>query len=400
MFGVCDMLAEFKFSQGDSSLSRFQLATLTFVRIILNTAHRMIYPFLAVFARGLGVDVGTVSALVANRSIIGAATPFLFPFIEPRGRRFGMLLGAGLVSAAMGLVALWPSLLSLGVSMALALVGKTFFDPSMLAYIADHVPYERRGTATAFSEFAWSLSFILGVPAMGFLIAKVGWSAPFAALSLSAALACIVIAWMVRDSHRPAHHVDGLFGNVRAIFTSAPVLAGLAIGLCASMANEVVNLLFGVWLEDSFHLQIAALAGASAVIGFSELGGEGLVALFADRLGKVRAAGIGLAANCLAALLLPLIGRTELGALTGLFLFYITFEFTIVSQIPLMTEVMPAARATTLSFNLAGHSLGRAGGALLAPALYALGFSYATGAAVGVNLLGLAAVWYISRHHQ
>jgi DHA1 family inner membrane transport protein len=158
--------------------------------------------------------------------------------------------------------------------------------------------------------------------------------------------------------------------------------------------------LFGVWLEDSFHLQIAALAGASAVIGFSELGGEGLVALFADRLGKVRAAGIGLAANCLAALLLPLIGRTELGALTGLFLFYITFEFTLVSQIPLMTEVMPAARATTLSFNLAGHSLGRAGGALLAPVLYALGFSYATGAAVGVNLLGLAAVWYISRHHQ
>lgn len=378
----------------------FRLAALTFVRTILNTAHRMIYPFLAVFARGLGVDVGTVSALVANRSIIGAGTPFLFPFIESRGRRFGMLLGAGLVSAAMGLMALWPSLLSLGVAMALALVGKTFFDPSMLAYIADHVPYERRGTATAFSEFAWSLSFIFGVPAMGFLIAKVGWSAPFAALSLSAALACLLIAWMVRDSHRPTPHADGVFGNVRAIFTSAPVLAGLAIGLFASMANEVVNLLFGVWLEDSFHLQIAALAGASAVIGFSELGGEGLVALFADWLGKVRAAGIGLAANCLAALLLPMIGRTELGALAGLFLFYTTFEFTLVSQIPLMTEVMPAARATTLSFNLAGHSLGRAGGALLAPALYALGFSYAAGAAVGVNLLGLAAVWYISRHHK
>ena len=53
----------------------------------------------AVFARGLGVDIGTVSALVANRSLIGAATPFLFPFVEPRGRRFGMLLGAGLFAA-------------------------------------------------------------------------------------------------------------------------------------------------------------------------------------------------------------------------------------------------------------------------------------------------------------
>ena len=377
-----------------------RLAILTFIRVILNTAHRMIYPFLAVFARGLGVDLATVSALVANRSVIGAATPFLFPFIEPRGRRFGMLLGAGLVAAAMGLVALWPSLITLGAALVLALVGKTFFDPSMLAYIADHVPYERRGAATAFSEFAWSLSFILGVPAMGFLIAHLNWSAPFGALGLLAALACLLLAWAARDSHRPAPHADGLFGNVRAIFTSAPALAGLAIGLFASMANEVVNLLFGVWLEDSFQLQIAALAGASAVIGLSELGGEGLVALFADRLGKVRATGIGLAANCLAASLLPLIGRTELGALAGLFLFYITFEFTLVTSIPLMSEIMPAARATTLSFNLAAHSLGRAGGALLAPVLYASGLSSATGAAVVINLLGLGAVWYVSRHHK
>ena len=110
-----------------------RLIILTFTRVILNTAHRMIYPFLAVFARGLGVDLGTVSALMANRYVIGTATPFLFPFIEPRGRRFGMLLGAGLVAAAMGLVALWPSLASLGTALVLALVGKTFFDPSMLA---------------------------------------------------------------------------------------------------------------------------------------------------------------------------------------------------------------------------------------------------------------------------
>jgi len=173
-----------------------------------------------------------------------------------------------------------------------------------------------------------------------------------------------------------------------------------SIGLLVTAANEVVNLMFGVWLEDSFKLQIAALAGASAIIGLSELGGEGFVALFVDRVGKVRASGYGIVANCLAALLLPIIGRTQLGALTGLFLFYITFEFTIVGIIPLMTEVMPNARATTLSFAGAAHSIGRAIGALLAPSLYALGFSFVTGAAVIFNFLGLAAVWYVSRHHD
>jgi predicted MFS family arabinose efflux permease len=147
-------------------------------------------------------------------------------------------------------------------------------------------------------------------------------------------------------------------------------------------------------------LQIAALAGASAFIGLSELAGEGLVATFVDRVGKVRATGIGIVANCLAALLLPVIGRTQVGALTGLFLFYITFEFTIVSIIPLLTEVMPTARATTLSLAGAAHSIGRAGAAWLSPALYTLGFGSVTTAAIVFNVLGLAAVWYVSRHHD
>jgi uncharacterized protein (DUF2336 family) len=65
-----------------------------------------------------------------------------------------------------------------------------------------------------------------------------------------------------------------------------------------------------------------------------------------------------------------------------------------------MTEVMPAARATTLSFAGAANSLGRVTGALLAPTLYALGFPVVTAAAVAFNLLGLAAVWYVSRYHD
>ena len=46
-------------------MSNFKLAALTLIRVIVNTAYRMIYPFLAVFARGLGVEVGAVSSLVA-----------------------------------------------------------------------------------------------------------------------------------------------------------------------------------------------------------------------------------------------------------------------------------------------------------------------------------------------
>ena len=132
----------------------------------------------------------------------------------------------------------------------------------------------------------------------------------------------------------------------------------------------MVNLVFGVWLANSFGLQIAALAGASVVIGLSELSGEGLVALTTDRLGKPRALAIGLTGNIIASLLLPFIGRTETGALIGLFLFYISFEYTVVSQFPLMTESVPQARATVMALNLVGFGMGRSLGSLLSTFIY------------------------------
>ena len=155
----------------------------------------------------------------------------------------------------------------------------------------------------------------------------------------------------------------------------------------------MVTLVFGLWLTDSFGMKIAALAGASAVIGLAELGGEGLVATVTDRIGKPRAVALGLAANIGASALLPWIGRTEAGALAGLFLFYLSFEYLVVSQIPMMTEVVPAARATAIALNSIGFSIGRSAGALLSTLIYArLGFLPVTAMALVFNVLALLAL--------
>lgn len=381
-------------------MPRVKLLTYTAIRVVLNTAHRMIYPFLPVFARGLGVDIQTISGLIANRAIAGAVSPFIIPFLEPRGRKFGMLLGLACFVLGMGIVAFMPTITSFGIALVLALLAKVFFDPSLTAYVSDHTPYSERGSVVAILEFAWSLAFILGIPAAGWLISLSGWSAPFMVLGVLGIAAFLYLALTLKDSALPSHHAEGIFGNAKQILTSPISMAAISIGLTVSAANEVVNIVFGLWLEDSFHLQIAALGAASAIIGLSELGGEGMVFALVDRIGKVRATGLGILANCIAAVLLTFIGRTQVGAMIGLFIFYITFEFTIVSIIPLITEVLPGARVTMLSFAGAGHSVGRALGAWLAPSLYEMGFSYNMGAAIVLNLLGLAAVWYVSRHHE
>jgi predicted MFS family arabinose efflux permease len=310
-----------------------------------------------------------------------------------------MLTGVSSFTVGMTIVALSPSLLTFAIALFLALLGKYLFDPAMQAYLGDRIPYERRGTALAVTEVAWGLAFIAGIPFMGLLIANNGWTAPFPLLAGLGLAMFIALLWMI--PHAPPASTSpqpASAQNIRTVLTSIPALAGISIAVWASSANEIVNLIFGVWLEDSFGLKIAALAGASAVIGLSEISGEGLVALTTDRLGKTRALLLGLTGNALAALLLPIVGRTEFGALAGLFLFYITFEYIMVSHIPLMTELVPEARATLLSFNLTGHSLGRMIGALLATFVYQrFGFLPVTILAVGFNLLALLALGELTR---
>lgn len=377
---------------------RYQLTLFTIIRAVINTMHRMIYPFLGVFARGLGVNIAELSLALTARSVIGTFGPFAAIVADKRGRKFGMLLGLGVFTAGVAVVVYLPTLIGLTIALVMSTMGKYIFDPSMQAYIGDRVPYERRGLAIAITEFGWSVAFIIGVPLMGFVISRNGWMAPFPLLALLGALMFGLLYFILPKEDHQLDPDATVFSNMRLVLVSVPALAGLSIGLWASAGNEVVNLIFGVWLEDAFALKIAALAGASAVIGFSELFGEGLVALYVDRLGKHRSVAIGLVANSLSALILPLIGKTSSGALVGLFLFYITFEFTLVSIIPMMTEVLPEARATVMAFNVAGESLGRAIGAPLAPFLYHYGFPVVALGAVVFNIFALLALMRMGRH--
>ncbi len=369
-----------------------RIAAFTLIRIALNTLHRMVYPFLAVFGRGLGVDLPALSLALTLRSALGFFGPFLASAADSRGRKAGMLLGLALFTLGTSLVVLRPTFPFFVLALLLGVMGKYIFDPSMQAYLGDHVQYERRARAVAVTELGWSLSFIAGVPLAGFLIARQGWMSPFPLLALLGLLSTGLLAWLLPAEPKNAAASGGLRRNLGAVLASRTALAGMAIGVLISAANESVNLIFGVWMEDAFGLKIAALGVISAVIGLSELGGETLAASFTDFLGKPRAVGIGIVLNTLAGLALPLLGRSESGAAAGLFLFYLTFEFTLVSSIPLMTELLPAARATLMAANVAGLSLGRSAGALLAPALYALGSQGAApGGLSGILFCSLAA---------
>lgn len=381
-----------------SGALKLQVAVFTIARMVVNTLFRMVYPFINSIGRGLGVDFRQVAQVLSWRALIGLTGPFFAALADRRGRKVGMLSGLALFTLGVGVVILRPSFLGFTVMLLVTTVGKFIFDPAIHAYIGDRVSYERRGAVLAVTELGWSGAFLLGVPIAGYLINRFGWLSPFpliAALTLTALI--ILIKLLPGDA--PAGRADppgrgpkNPFANFSIVWNSKTALAGLATIVFVSMANETINLVFGVWLEDSFGLQVLALGGASAVIGLSELAGEGWVGFVTDRLGKKRAVSFGLVCNSLAALLLPVMSASVHGAFSGLFLFYLSFEFTFVSSIPMMTEILPNARATLMAFNIASASLGRAMAAWTTPPLYTVSFTACALAAALINLLALASV--------
>lgn len=335
----------------------------------------MIYPFITVFERGLGVSTQAISWALALRSATGSLAPLLGSLADRYGRKFGMITGLVLFTCGVGLLSIWPIFPIFVIMMLLTFTGGAIFIPALQAYLGDAVPYDKRGAVLGISEIGWSLSFIIGVPVIGWIIARKDWYAPFPWLA-GAGLLAILVMVIVLPKERNSQDVKvNLLNSMALVFKTPVALAGISISLTIAASNELVNLVFGLWLYDAFELKVTGLAIASMVIGLSELSGEVLVSVVVDRIGKARSVSIGLLLNALAVITLPIIGQSVNGALLGLFLLYLTFEFTIVSCIPLITELLPGARATLIANFFTSIAIGRAIGAFIAPFLYKLGFS-------------------------
>jgi predicted MFS family arabinose efflux permease len=271
-------------------------------------------------------------------------------------------------------------------------MGKSVFDPALQAYTSERVPYQRRGMAIGLIEFAWAGSSLLGIPLAGLLIDRLGWRSPFLALGGLGLLSGVALWALIPDDRRQRQEAGGQpgFRQVwRWLSRDRAALGALGSSLLFGAANDNLFVVYGAWLEDTFGLSIAALGTATLVIGAAELLGEGLTASIADRVGLKRAIMAGLALSAVSYVLLPWVGRTLPLALAGLFVTFLTFEFTIVTAFSLFTEILPGTRATMMSGVVAAASVGRVVGTLIGGPVWLAG-GLATTGIVSAAISGLA----------
>ena len=364
-----------------------QLLAALFARLIINTAQRMIYPFLPAFSRGLGVPLDALTLVLSVRGGLGLSAPLFSVLPDRLGRKPAMLIGLGVFSAALAALALWPSYGVFFAALLLITISKFIFDPSLQAYLSERIPYTRRGVVMAFMEVGWSGAFLLGIPLIGVAIAASDWRAPFLPLA-GAGIVAALILWRLLPAgpNHAATQTPTATPLLHFMLRQPAIWGALSIGLLASIANELLNTVYGAWMEQTFQLKIASLGLTTIAIGIAELAGEGVVMGVVDRWGKRRTIALALGMSAAANALLPFMSGSLALALAGLFLVFITFEVAIVSSLPLVSEMLPEARGLMMTTNIAFHGIGRMVGALLGGWLFALGFAWTGFTAMGLYL--------------
>ncbi len=394
-----------------------ELALLTASRTVINTGLRFVYPFLPALARGVGTSTAVLGQVLALRSLAGMAGPIFGTLSDRYGRRPVMAgslvllaLGCSLPLFGSGLAGLTLALLSIGLA-------KAIFDPALQGRVSDRVPYRSRGRALAITELSWAGALLVGAPICAWLIDRFGWQAPFLAFSLCGVGAALAIGRGMEPARRAAddgHHDDLTSGSPAVelpddLSTAGPgsdagplsvlrrhsSVRALLICIVALLAgNELLLVVFGQWLEQRFELSLGGLGMAAALIALAEVFGELTVAALADRMGPRRLAGLaGLVATG-SYLALPLAAGSLVTALVLLVVIFAGFEIAFVSLLPLATELVPDARAATMSLVMAATSLGRASGAAAGAWVYLRGgFPGTSTSSALLTIIALTVLW-------
>jgi MFS transporter, DHA1 family, inner membrane transport protein len=281
-----------------------------------------------------------------------------------------------------------------GAGLFVLAVSKIMFDVGLGSWIADHVPYDRRGRVVGATETSWALGLLIGVSLMGLITAATSWRWGYA----SAALAVVVMAGFL--SMRVDTSVSDAPKRAAAVDPSAR-LAGsgwLAVAalFCLMSAAQSLFVTFGPWLEDEFGVGTAGLAAVTFGLGALELAASSTSAARTDRWGKERSVAAGTAVMVPAALALAALDQQLAVGLLLLGLFIAAFEFAIVSCIPIGGELIAGSPARGLGTMIACGTLGRALTAIPATRLFDR-WGLTPAALLGAGFAALAGALMVSR---
>lgn len=326
-------------------------------RLAHDIANRIVYPFAPELAAGLRIPLDQFGALLSLRSGIGIVGPIFGALSDRIGHRRSMTIGLLLVAVGMGLIGLSQGLIMPALGFVIAGIGSAIYVPTVIAYASERTPYQRRGRVLGTIELSWAASGMVGLPLMGVLIGALGWRAPLIGLAV-AALICALLTRLLEETRHSA--VTTTLFNFGAVLRNRSALAFIAAWFLVFFAFENIQVSYGGWFEAHFGLSTVDRGGVQTLFGIFEISASLSSSLFLDRIGKKRGVIGGLIVVVIGYGLLVAFGSSTLTwAIAAISVAYLGFEFSVVSGLSVMSELVPQARGTMLAFGATAGSLGR-----------------------------------------
>lgn len=348
------------------SAVRRHLLMLTLARTAANAAYRFAPPFLASISRGFDVSLSRLGAAISITELAGLASPYIGRAVDRRSRSAAMVAGLAGVAAAAALAAASPNLGWFTLALLVLSPSKVLFDVGLAAWVADRVPYERRGRVIGLTETSWALGLLLGVTTMGLVAAATSWRWGY--VTGAVAVAAAALAVLVRLGPEASHPGRLAPAGRSALPRRAWLVVGAMFALMAS--SQCIFVTFGAWLEEAFGVTAAGIAAVGFGLGAVELAASAASARNTDRWGKERSTVAGGLLMLPAGLALVVGGGHLVTGLVVLAVFVLGFEFAIVSVLPLAAHLVPAAPGRGLGLGVGAGTLGRAAMAVTATAAF------------------------------
>jgi len=345
---------------------RRNITAVTVARLVANAAYRFAPLFLATIARGFDVSLSTLGFAIFVSELSGFASPFAGRIVDRLTHRNSMVLG--LIGSAVGctIAAVSTSPLMFAVGVTILALTKQSFDLGLGAWIADHVPYNQRGKIVGLTETAWALGLLVGVSIMGLITAATNWRIGFAFAVLCLVVSIFVIFNRVTNEARVPH--ESRSTTPQRITGNSWLVVFTMFCIMCSAQNLFVT--FGAWLEDEFQFGAARLAVAGFSLGLVELVASVSSSRQTDKWGKERSIALGALLVIPGGIFLCLGSNNLIIGLIGVFIYFLGFEFSVVSLLSLATSLVPNSPGTGLGWVLGAGTLGRAVMAIIATHLF------------------------------
>ena len=347
------------------NVSTAMLARLTAAKATTNSGFRWVAFFLPTLSAAFSATTAQLTAVLGIGETAGLSGLAIGRHLD-RGRE-RVVLHAALVLTAIGsLLALVGSFAAFAVAYFLIMLGVTFVTVAGHTYLSRRVRYARRARAIGLFETSWALALLVGAPAAALLIGLFGWRGPFVLFASASALMLIVLLIAEDDSEvLDDVHADGASRRIPA---SAWLLIAASAAIAITGLSTVV--IAGTWLDEALGVSTGGIGFVAMTFGGAELMASSSSAAIADRAGPKRATQVALVVTLIGLFVMTRAGSSLPVGAAGLFLFFVGFEFSIVTSFSFVSEALPAARGRVLAVNTAIGTLLRGIGVAMSGILY------------------------------